>query len=258
MRYWLLVGSKPTGPFEPGELQRHDGTGARSLVCPENRQPYRVENWRPASRFPELARLFGVMTVSGLVAEDPPPQIDPATLGDPQFRVLRESMVITEETALQRAYFLAKNRRRTAAAVVAGVAVGLPLLWLRTRPSRALPLEQPERFVLQVMPLARPGRALEGEDAARVARLLGSVRSETEKASLGELMGRSADWKAWPLDQARCLVLVRRGADGRPGAPPSLRLLYFPLVGRLRAADDPARALLGDAEVAVRGARGGG
>ena len=54
MKYWLLRGKKPQGPFEPSQLIKEGDFAAEALVCPENLPPTKTKSWKPANKIKDL------------------------------------------------------------------------------------------------------------------------------------------------------------------------------------------------------------
>lgn len=54
MRYWLLRGRKPEGPFPPEQVVGLPEFDPGWLVCPEDLPTAERSNWRQARKVPEL------------------------------------------------------------------------------------------------------------------------------------------------------------------------------------------------------------
>ncbi|MBI4346874.1 MAG: hypothetical protein HY553_08465 [Elusimicrobia bacterium] len=58
MRYWLLRGKKPAGPYAGPDLLRQPDFEPECLVCPEGLPPAKRKNWKVASKVKELKALL--------------------------------------------------------------------------------------------------------------------------------------------------------------------------------------------------------
>ncbi|MBI4425079.1 MAG: HEAT repeat domain-containing protein [Elusimicrobia bacterium] len=54
MRYWLLTGAEPAGPFEPRDLVQAAGFHIYGTVCPDDAPRSDRRNWKLAVNFPEI------------------------------------------------------------------------------------------------------------------------------------------------------------------------------------------------------------